>query len=51
MPLEPGRHIVYARHDLSDLESLCARYSADDTLRSELYANSAAFFDRYLHRD
>jgi spore maturation protein CgeB len=51
VPLEEGKHIVYAKEDLSDLVELCQYYLEHEEQRSAIARASRDFFDRYLHRD
>jgi len=51
VPLENGKHIVYAKDDLSDLLDLCRYYLDHEEERMDLCSNSMEFFDRYLHRE
>ena len=51
VPLVNGKHVIFAKPDLSDLTSLCGYYLDNDQKREEIASNARDFFDQYLHRD
>jgi hypothetical protein len=51
VPIEDRRHLVYCKHDQSDLVERCAYYVQHPEERERIAANALEYFDRYLHRD
>lgn len=51
VPLVPGKHIVYAKSDLSNLVELCEYYLEHSEEREEIKRNARNYFDCYLHKD
>jgi hypothetical protein len=44
-----GKHIVYCRDDLADLDSLCQHYTTDIAACEQIAATAARYFDDHLH--
>ena len=51
VPLEDGKHILFAKEDLSDLAELCRYYLEHPEERQRIVRNSREYFDNFLHRD
>jgi hypothetical protein len=51
VPLVDGKHIVFAKPDLSDLTNLCEQFLHNIEQREQIANNARNFFDQYLHRD
>ena len=50
VPLVNGKHIVYTKPDLSDLQDLCAYYVEHKDERQMIASSARDYFDKYLHR-
>jgi hypothetical protein len=50
VPLEPDRHIVYCRDDLTDLVDVVDSLRRDEARLARLNVESRSYFDRYLDR-
>lgn len=51
VPLEPGKHIVYTKPDLSDLVDLCEYYLTHSEKREAICRESRRYFEENLHKD
>jgi hypothetical protein len=51
VPLVDGKHIIFAKPDLSDLTNLCEQFLHNIEQREQIAKNARNFFDQYLHRD
>jgi hypothetical protein len=51
VPLVDGKHIIFAKPDLSNLTNLCEQYLHNFEERERIANNARDFFDQYLHRD